>query len=446
MQAVPQTEDGSPSVIADSRAAHADGPPDGEPAADRRLRQHLGRAWWIWAIAASAYLVAIFHRMALGVAGLDAAERFSVPQGSLAIFTSVQLALYLLMQVPAGLAADRLGPRRTLAIGLGLMAVGELIFAFATSMPVGLAGRALVGIGDALTFLNVLRLAHAWFPGRMQTLLAALTGFAGALGQLVSTVPLEAGLTELGWTPTFLVAGAVTAVLVLVPLTLVRDRPPHVPAPARHSHEPVLRTLVLAWRRPGTRHGFFLHMGALAPFTIVTAVWGVPYMVDAQGIGRGTAASYLLAAVLAFAAAGPTLGLFVGSDVRRQARASVLLPALSTVSWAVLLLWPGGTVPRPLLLLGLLATGFAAGGAMLAFEIARREAPPVATGSAGALVNCGGFSAAVLGSLAIGALIGPGGGSPTATQHAMLPVLLCAAIGLVGSAWLNRRPLADRHA
>lgn len=163
MQAVPQTEDGSPSVIADSRAAHADGPPDGEPAADRRLRQHLGRAWWIWAIAASAYLVAIFHRMALGVAGLDAAERFSVPQGSLAIFTSVQLALYLLMQVPAGLAADRLGPRRTLAIGLGLMAVGELIFAFATSMPVGLAGRALVGIGDALTFLNVLRLAHAWF-------------------------------------------------------------------------------------------------------------------------------------------------------------------------------------------------------------------------------------------------------------------------------------------
>ena len=46
----------------------------------------------------------------------------------------------------------------TAAMALALMAAGELLFAFATSLPLGLAGRGLVGIGDALTFLNVLRL------------------------------------------------------------------------------------------------------------------------------------------------------------------------------------------------------------------------------------------------------------------------------------------------
>jgi hypothetical protein len=62
---------------------------------------------------------------------------------------------------------------------------------------------------------------------------------------------------------------------------------------------------------------------------------------------------------------------------------------------------------------------------------ARRPAPPAATASAGAHVNSGGFSAAVNGSLRIGHLVGDDPGA-VAMQHAMLPVLAFAAIGLIG--------------
>ncbi|WP_320670648.1 MFS transporter [Patulibacter defluvii] len=406
---------------------------------DRCLR----RGWTIWGLAASAYFVAIFHRMALGVAGLEAADRLDVGASALAYLAALQLLVYLAMQVPAGLAADRFGPRRTLAVGLLLMAAGEALFAVADGLPAGLAGRALVGVGDALTFLNVLRIAHAWFPGRMQGLLAALTGFVGALGQLLATAPLHLGLEHLGWTATFLLGGAATALLVLVPLMLLRDRPPGVPAPERHDHLPIVRTLVEAARRPATRHGWFLHVGAMAPFAIVGAVWGVPYMVESQGMTRGTASTFLLAMVLGFAAAGPTLGLLAGHHEGRQRWLSVALPALPTVAWTVLLAWPGGTVPRGVLLAALALTGIAGGGAMMAFEIARRDAPPVAAGATGALVNCGGFLAAPLGALAIGPLIGAAG-SPVAVQHAMVPVLVVAAIGTLGCARMawRRRPAA----
>ncbi|WP_051470914.1 MFS transporter [Patulibacter minatonensis] len=412
----------------------------------------LRRAWIVFVVGSSAYLIAMLHRMALGVAGSDAAERFGVAVGALGVFTSLQLVLYLVMQVPAGLLADRFGPRRTLAIGLWIMALGEILFAVAHSMPLGLVGRGLVGIGDALTFLNVLRLAHAWFPSRMQTMLTALIGFAGAVGQLVSTVPLELGLRHLGWAGTFLVVGGLTAVLALVPLALVRDRPPVPPdgagddrppsasggiaddaaGPATPRHEPVLATLAAAWRRPATRQGFFLHMGALSPFLIMAAIWGVPYMTDAQAMSKATAASYLLGGSIAFAVSGPLIALAVGSDARRQRVAALLCPAAATTAWAVLLLWPGAELPRGVLLACLLVTGFAAGGAMLAFEIARRAAPAAASASAGALVNCGGFSAAVIGSLLIGRLLGDGDHGAVATQHAMLPVLAFAAIGLIG--------------
>ncbi len=406
------------------------------------------RAWAIWAIAASAYLVAIVHRMALGVAGTDAAVRFDIPIGALAAFTALQLLMYLAMQIPAGLLADRVGPRRTLALGLGLMALGELLFAFATSLPVGLAGRGLVGIGDALTFLNVLRLLHAWFPHRRQTMMFALTGFAGAVGQMAATVPLELSLQHLGWVPTFLLLGGLTALLVAMPLALVRDRPPGVPEPPAAAHDSIRRTLSAAWRRPGTRHGFFVHQATLTPFLVATALWGVPFFQGTQGVDREGAAGYLLIAAIGFLVSGPILGVLVGSHPLRLRIGAVLAPACNVVGWGALLLWPGGTVPSAVLTVALLLSGTAASGTMFAFEVARRESPPLASASAAALVNCGGFSGAVIASVAIGWLIdridAPAGSEAlaVATQHAMLPALALAVIGTVASAWYARRPSA----
>lgn len=418
--------------------------------ATRRFRSPLLQAWVVLGVGAFAYFIAILHRMALGVAGTDAAERFGVGVGALGIFTSLQLVLYLVMQIPSGLLADRFGPRRTLAIGLGMMAAGQLLFAVSHSMAPALVGRGLVGIGDALTFLNVLRLAHAWFPSRMQPMLVALIGFAGAVGQLVSTVPLGASLGALHWVGTFILLGGLTAVLVLLPLTLVRDAPDAPPAGhASQSetgvaeHEGIGRTLVAAWRRPATRQGFFLHMGALAPFLLVSAVWGIPYMVGTQGMDRGTATEYLMAGAIAFTIGGPATAFLVGGKPRRLRLLSLALPGLTGAAWAVLLFWPSPAVPRGVLLIALVATGFSAGGSMLAFEIARRTAPSTASGSAAALVNCGGFSAAVIGSLAMGGLFEAGGG-PGAVQHAMLPVFVVAAVGLIGCV-LTRGAPDPRH-
>ena len=46
-------------------------------------------AWRMWALAAAFYLVAIFHRMSLGVASLDAAQRFGVSTSAIALLSTV---------------------------------------------------------------------------------------------------------------------------------------------------------------------------------------------------------------------------------------------------------------------------------------------------------------------------------------------------------------------
>src|SRR4029453_772208 len=72
------------------------------------------RAWVIWLVALSVYVLAVFHRSSLGVAGLLATERFDISATQLAMFTVLQLLVYAGMQVPVGVALDRYGSRKLL--------------------------------------------------------------------------------------------------------------------------------------------------------------------------------------------------------------------------------------------------------------------------------------------------------------------------------------------
>jgi sugar phosphate permease len=396
------------------------------------------RGWLVWGIGAGFYIVAVFHRMALGVAGLTAEHHLHVDKGELASFTAVQFLVYLGMQVPAGTAIDRIGPRRTLAGGLALIGTGETVFALAHGLALGLAGRALVGVGDAFIFLSVLRLAHAWFPPRMGALLATLTGMAGALGQLIGTLPLQWALTHLGWPATFTGAGVLTVALVFLALGAIRDRPAHARAPGAHEHRPVFQTLRAAWRRPGTRHGFWVHMGLFCPFQVIGALWGIPFLVQGEGFSEGRAATYLFLLVAAFAVAGPIVGTVAGHRIARQNRTVVLLGALLLIPWTAILLWPGGQVPHAILLTGFITCGLTAPAGMVAFDIGRRDSPSAAVGSATALVNCGGFLGAVVCLELVGLLLGAGRPTGTGFQHALLPMLAISALALVQSARLSR--------
>src|SRR3954466_15654696 len=103
--------------------------------AEARQMHDIGRrrAWVIWLVALSVYVLAVFHRSSLGVAGLLAADRFGITATQLAAFTVLQLLVYAGMQVPVGVAIDRYGPKRLLLGGLVLMTAGQLAFAFVTA-------------------------------------------------------------------------------------------------------------------------------------------------------------------------------------------------------------------------------------------------------------------------------------------------------------------------
>jgi len=121
-------------------------------------------AWAVLAVGQFAAVIAVLQRSSLGVAATDAYARFGIAAATLGAFTVVQLVIYAVMQVPVGVLIDRYGSKRLIIAGSLAMAGAQAMFAAAHSLPLAFAARAVLGIGDALTFISVMRLVPAWFP------------------------------------------------------------------------------------------------------------------------------------------------------------------------------------------------------------------------------------------------------------------------------------------
>ncbi|MDK9498081.1 MFS transporter [Streptomyces katrae] len=361
----------------------------------------------VWCIGVAVYFVAVIFRTSLGVAGLEAADRFHVNASALSTFSLLQLLVYAGMQVPVGLMVDRLGTKKVLTLGAVLFTAGQVGFALSPSYGMALAARALLGCGDAMTFISVLRLGTRWFPARRGPLMAQLAGLVGMAGNLVSTLVLAPVLHGLGWVPAF-AGSAVAGLIVLVPLVLfLRDHPEgHEPPPAaRGAGGFVRRQIRDSWREPGTRLGLWVHFTTQFPAMVFLLLWGMPFLVEAQGLSRTTAGGLLTLVV----AANMGFGLVYGQLIGRRPGARLPL-ALGTVGvtallWASVLVYPGDRAPMWLLVTLCVVLGTCGPASMIGFDFARPANPAERQGTASGITNMGGFLASMTTLLAVGVLL-----------------------------------------
>jgi sugar phosphate permease len=362
------------------------------------------RAWTIWLVALAVYVLAIFHRSSLGVAGLLAAERFEIAASQLALFTVLQLVVYAAMQVPVGVLLDRFGSRALLLAGLVLMTAGQLAFACATSFPAAVVARGLVGMGDAMVFISVLRLVALWFLVRQSSLVTQLTGQVGQMGAILAAAPLSWALRELGWTRAFGAAAAVGVVAMVGVAILVKDSPYRSERAELVKVRALLAQLRGLWGNPGTRLGMWSHFVSQFAINVFTLLWGFPFLVSGQGLSPATAAGLLSIAVVWFMVAGPVIAWVTQRVPYYRSLIVVGVVLVTALAWAVVLLWPG---PAPLPLLVLMIVAMATGGpaSMVGFDLARTFTPATAMGRASGVVNVGGFVAALTTIAAIGIVL-----------------------------------------
>jgi len=406
------------------------------------------RAWAVWAVGLAAYIIAVLHRTSLGVAGLDAQDRFHVGAGALASFAVLQLLVYAGLQVPVGLLLDRFGSLRLVVTGGLIMAVGQVLMATADGVGGAVLARVLVGAGDAMTFISVLRLVPHWFPTRRVPIVTQLTGLVGQAGQVLSAVPLAALLAGPGWTTAFLGAAGAGVLVAVVAFAALRDTPDRkISSGAPITMRQLSTDLAGAWRHPGTRLGLWSHFTTQFTGTVFALMWGFPFLIAGEGLDRETASSLLTLFVLVGMAAGPMIGVLVQRHPLRRSWLVLAIIAVNAGAWGLVLAWPG-RAPLPVLVVLVMALGTGGPGSMIGFDYARTFNPPNRLGTATGVVNVGGFVASLVTIEIIGLILD----ARTGGHHdygiddfkiAMSVQYLIFAIGLV--AILRNRRLARRH-
>ena len=411
------------------------------------------RAWIVWAVGVLAYMVAVTQRTAFGVAGIEATERFSATASVLSVFTVIQLLVYAGLQIPVGVLVDRFGPKLLIAAGAALMFSGQFALATAETVGGGILGRSLVGAGDALTFISVLRLLPAWFSGRTIPVLTQWTGIVGQLGQIASAIPFALVLHRFGWSTAFVSASALSLVALVLTLALVRNRPAGGEAPVPLPLRQTGTTLAEAFRQPGTRLGMWTHFTVQFPGTVFVMMWGYPYLVSAEGVDPATASAFMTFFVVIAILCGPWLGSWVGRHPLRRSTMVLLIAAAMAGCWAAVLLWPG---PAPLWLLAVLVAVLAVGGpgSMIGFDFARTYNPNHRQGTATGIVNIGGFIASLVSMYLVGVVLdvlyagGHSGGNLYALGSFRLALAVQFAVMAVGVAGIlsTRRRVRARLA
>jgi MFS family permease len=214
------------------------------------------------------------------------ADRFELGKTGAGILAGAYAAGTLLAALPSGWLTVRIGARKTVLIGLALLSVSSLGFAFADSVAVLDATRFLQGVGGAFSWAGGLGWLLSATPSEQRgatigkALSFALAGLlaAPALGALAREIGPEGPFTAIAVLGALLFAVALR--MPAPPAALVRERP-----------------LAAALRQPRVRAGMFL-------VTVLALVFGaidvlVPLELDRLGAtSAGIAATFLVAAAI----------------------------------------------------------------------------------------------------------------------------------------------------
>ncbi|MEA1921554.1 MAG: MFS transporter [Pseudomonadota bacterium] len=403
--------------------------------------------WLIFAILALAYFFVYFHRLSLSVVADALVREFDTSASVMGLLGSVYFYCYACMQLPAGLMADSLGPRKTVTFFLLIAAAGSLIFGLAQSITMAFVGRVLVGFGVSMVFIPTMKILSQWFRAREFAIMAGILNAVGGIGAMAATWILALITARFDWRIAFEIIGCLTFILVALVWLLVRDRPADKGWPSLIEIDYGSRETVATPKMIGLWEGarrvatekyfwpvaiwFFLDCGIFFGFG---ALWGGPYLMDVYGMSRAEAGSILSMIAWGMIVGSPLLGYLSEKVLHSRKKVIIFCTAILTAEMVVLALFPA-SLPTPALYLVFFIFSFSASAIVAIGFTTTKELFPVAiAGTSVGTVNLFPF----LGGAAFMPLLGKildaypktAAGHYAPQAYSQLLYLLCGAAGL----------------
>jgi len=398
-----------------------------------------------WLITAVYYFYQYTLRSAPAVMMPQLSTAFGLTAAGVASMAGLFYYGYSPFSLVAGVAMDRIGPRRVVPLGAAVVGIGALMFASGNTAAANI-GRFLQGAGGVFALVGAAYIATTNFPAsRAATLIGATQMFGmagGSAGQFLVGPAIASGVS---WSAfwTFMGAGGL---VMAGALYLLLPAPPTADAMgAKAGKADALRGFGIVFSNPQSILCGIVAGLIFIPTTIFDMVWGVRYLQEAHGMEYGEAVLRSATVPFGWIIGCPLLGAMSDRIGRRKpvvaGGAAVLLGCLAWILF-------GPSELLPPYVLGLVA-GIASGVAMLPYTIIKEANPPDVSGTATGVVNFLNFTfSALLGPVFAGRLIeASGGASPMALEHyqaAFLPLIYGVALAIVLTLFMKETGPAAR--
>jgi ACS family glucarate transporter-like MFS transporter len=327
--------------------------------------------FWVFILSALAYV----DRTNLSIAKFSIGHEFGINDATFGHILSAFLLGYAGFQIPAGLFARRVGPRRSLALlgawwGVFIFLIACIPYQAAAALTIFLVLRFILGAGEAVMYPAATQFVERWFPARERGRANGIV-FAGVgLGSTITPPLVTWIIAHHGWRASFVFSAVAGAIGGLIWYLISRDTPEQHPSVSAAERDLILRERRKAsdakkppvpWARIFSNRSVQAMLVSYFAFLYVLWIfmgWMYTYMVKAHHVDLKSSALYTMLPYIAM-----TIGCLTGGTVcdgvvarfgLRMGRCG--LPAIAFVLTGVLL-FAGSAVQGTLAAAILLACG-----------------------------------------------------------------------------------------
>jgi MFS family permease len=164
------------------------------------------------------YVLSQFYRAFLAVLAPELYTDLNTTPETLATASGVWFLTFAVMQIPVGVALDKIGPKLTASLLLAIGgAGGAFLFSIAENSNQIILAMGLIGIGCSPILMSAYYIFARSFPPKIFATLAGVSLGLGTMGNVASALPLTIAVQTLGWRGAILSLAIITfAISILI--------------------------------------------------------------------------------------------------------------------------------------------------------------------------------------------------------------------------------------
>ena len=351
--------------------------------------------WVVFGVFAAIYFLVYFHRVSTSVIAADLVLSFNASATALGFMSSMYFYTYALEQPLVGKLSDWLGPRRVVGIWSLVAALGCGLFGAAPTMVWAGLGRALIGLGVGGVYVPAMKALAQWFRMREFSTMTGLLLSCGNLGAIFATTPLAFMSMNWGWRTSFYVIGAVTLILAILCLRLVRDfkqgagmdMGKAVPSQGTGSDSPEKPTMLRIIRSLRFWLLAVVFFGVFGSTITFQGLWATPFLVTVLHMDRIAASGLNMVIPIGFLIGAPVSGFLADRFFQNKMNLLILLISILTCMWIFIVVVPAGPGVSGMGLVFFVMGGVTGGMASTLWGAVRENTPAAVLGTTTGLLN-----------------------------------------------------------